>query len=64
LARGPQDRGDDIARPHIQIWKQLQELTAFDALLPGDPPPQKWSDLKSVLWPQGGSEHAGKEAYA
>jgi hypothetical protein len=39
-------------------------LTAFDALLPGDPPPQKWSDLKSVLWPQGGSEHAGKEAYA
>ena len=29
-----------------------------------DPPPLKWSDLKYVLWHQGGSEHAKKEAYA
>jgi transposase len=29
-----------------------------------DPPPLKWSDLKYVLWHQGGSEHANKEAHA
>ena len=31
---------------------------------PDDPPPQKWSDLKYVLWHQGGSEHAKEEAHA
>jgi hypothetical protein len=29
-----------------------------------DPPPLKWSDLKYVLWHQGGSEHAKEEAHA
>jgi len=29
-----------------------------------DPPPQKWSDLKYVLWHQGGSEHAKEETHA
>jgi hypothetical protein len=29
-----------------------------------DPPPLKWSDLRYVLWHQGGSEHAKEEAYA
>ncbi len=30
----------------------------------GDPPPLKWSDLKYVLWHQGGSEHAKEETHA
>ena len=29
-----------------------------------DPPPQKWSDLKYVLWHQGGSEYAKEETHA
>ena len=29
-----------------------------------DPPPLKWSDLKYVLWHQGGSEHAKEETHA
>ena len=29
-----------------------------------DPPPLKWSDLKYVLWHQGGSKHAKEEAHA
>jgi hypothetical protein len=29
-----------------------------------DPPPLKWSDLKYVLWHQGGSEHAEEETHA
>lgn len=28
-----------------------------------DPPPLNWSDLKYVLWHQGGSEHAKEEAH-
>ena len=37
---------------------------AFKEAGGNDPPPLKWSDLKYVLWHQGGSEHAKEETHA
>jgi hypothetical protein len=43
---------------------RLEEDAAGGGGCVADPPPLKWSDLKYVLWHQGGSEHAKEEAHA
>jgi hypothetical protein len=53
------------------VYRELNKLDnqrvfvrIADSFAAHDPPPQKWSDLKYVLWHQGGSEHAKEEAHA
>ena len=43
---------------------RLEEDAAGGGGCVADPPPLKWSDLKYVLWHQGGSEHAKEETHA
>jgi hypothetical protein len=53
-----------IVFPLFGLYVSLGENFLLAALFTCDPPPLKWSDLKYVLWHQGGSEHAKEEAHA
>ena len=55
------------ARDHCASAPGITQIHVNQDCAPGhqtDPPPLKWSDLKYVLWHQGGSEHAKEEAHA